>query len=169
MSIQLARLHQIGNDVGHRLFVERFLHSFGHDRQACAFQLIDVDSQHRVAGRFGAAERDAGRALGGNHSRHRAAILCQHNVIQVLRIDFAVRIQNVDQNRRGASSLDRRQVRADLVAESFDLMTDLRNACETGSCRDQDRLPGRVRRHRRRRHPCGVLSRLHSSTFPHET
>lgn len=49
----LGHLHQIGDHVGHRLLVELFFQSLGHDRKARALQLFDVDAEDGITRAFG--------------------------------------------------------------------------------------------------------------------
>ena len=72
---------------------------------------------------FSPLQRNAGRGSRDDHAGQRSAIVRNDNIIDVLRIHLAIRIEQIHQDRFGAAVLNGGEIRANLESHPFDLMT----------------------------------------------
>jgi hypothetical protein len=105
------------NQVRHLLDSDGAFHAFRHQRKAGTGKLRDVAAEYRLDHAFGALEREARGAFVGDEAVERAAILRLDGVVNEVRRDLAIRVEDVDEYLLGAPLANGGEVRANVLAQ----------------------------------------------------
>src|SRR5262249_18612765 len=95
--------------VGHVLLRQVLLQSLGHERLARTAQLLDVGPEKRLVLALLAAEDDRGRGLAGEDAGHGPLPLRDRLVLDVARVEVAVRVEDLLEQVRGGAVGERRE------------------------------------------------------------
>ena len=115
-------MFEVGDEVGHFLGVDFLFDAFGHEGFAAGGDVFDFGAEDVVLLVLGAAEGEAGVGFGGDEAGEDAAVGEAEDVFEEVGGDFAVGIENVDENFLRRTVFHRFEAGADVVAFAFELV-----------------------------------------------
>ena len=109
--------------VGHLFHGHIAFDSFGHQRLVCGLQFFDITARNRLLTTFGLAKCDGVCRFCNHQAVQQSSVSCDHDVLCILRVNSAVRIQHVVKQSISGTCASITDVRADVVADSSNAVT----------------------------------------------
>src|SRR5262245_10944496 len=121
-SIVVLRFPQEGKQVGHVLEAQSLFQADRHQREPCAGGAFDLCSRNRFL-EVHAFHGHAGGLIGRDQSQECFVVRRQNCVLNVGRIDFTIRIEDIDQQFLRRTAGRKGQVRSYFVSRAAQTMT----------------------------------------------